>query len=78
LSIENVDIFTTSPPVDTSSNHDIVQIVFNNEYETRIEDIKHVSQSSIKTSTKDIDPSLETNHKSILSISDDDDEISAE
>jgi len=73
LSIENIDIFTTLPPVDTSSNNDIVQNVFNNEYDTRIEDIKHVSQTSIK----DINSSLETNHKSILSISDDD-EISTE
>lgn len=73
MSIENIDIFTTLPPVDTSSNNDIVQNVFNNEYDTRIEDIKHVSQTSIK----DINSSLETNHKSILSISDDD-EISTE
>ncbi len=73
MSIENIDIFTTSLPVDTSSNNDIVQSVFNNEYDIRIEYIKHVSQTSIK----DINPSLETNHKSILSISDDD-EISTE
>jgi hypothetical protein len=45
---------------------------FNND----LEESTRSSQLSIKTSIKDINPSLETNHKSTLSFSDD--EISTE